>query len=203
MIDSEIKDKPTPSTDWKSVAFALIVIAAGICLTALGFNWLFVTIRNVVIPVFDTLSNLDTAIIVALITGTVSILAGVFGSIAKIWMKKAQYLREHREAPYRRLIKLFYDFQMRLNSDNPVSQTELQNTLNEFNQELTLWGSSKAIKMWGKWRVSSGKGELDGFKVMFGMEKDIQQMRKDLGQSGRLAKGDILRLFVNDVDKYL
>jgi hypothetical protein len=33
------------------------------------------------------------------------------------------------------------------------------------------------------------------------MEKIIIQLRKDMGQGGRLAEGDILKLYINDFDE--
>ena len=158
-------------------------------------------------PWLGALAKQETALVVALVTGSISIVSVVVGTIANNWLsfvtKRSEYLRLHREEPYKRLVRIFYDFQMRQRSDNPMSTEELVQAVNDFNQELTLWGSSKAIREWGRWRVSSGRGELEPRELLFGMERVIRQIRKDLGQTQGLRDGDILRLFVNDIDDYV
>lgn len=193
--------------NWKDSLKALTVVA----LASLAVLWVIRTAIGLVggwlAPLLEVVSEQDTTVIVALVTGGVSIITVVLGTIVNSWLtystRCSEYLREHRETPYRQLVKIFYDFQMRVNTGNPVTQEELLTAMNAFNQELTLWGSSKAIREWGNWRVSSGRGKLSGNELLFGMEGVIRQLRRDLGQKRGLRKGDILRLFVNDIDDYL
>ena len=94
---------------------------------------------------FASLSTLDSAIVVALITATVSIITYVSGNVASNIMKRNEYLRMHREKPYMQLISMFYDFQSQTKTGKKFTQEELIDLFNQFNKELTLWGSSKAI----------------------------------------------------------
>lgn len=64
-----------------------------------------------------------------------------------------------------------------------------------------MWGSAKAIKLWDDWRLAPNKGKADGKELLLLMEKIIIQLRKDMGQGGRLAEGDILKLYINDFDE--
>lgn len=118
-------------------------------------------------------------------------------------MKRNEYLRRHREEPYARLIAMFYDFQMQTKLERDIPQEELLERFNEFTKELTLWGSSKAIKAWGNWRVESAGKIGDPKVLLFGMEEVLIQLRRDMGLRGGIAKGDLLRLTVNDIDQYL
>lgn len=152
---------------------------------------------------FASLSGLDSAVIVALITGTVSVVSLVGGSVVNSVMKKNEYLREHREEPYMRLISLLYDFQAAAGKGEEISEDELRSILTQFNKELTLWGSSKAIKVWGRWRTVSSRGSVNPHQVLFEMEKVMIQLRKDMGMRRGLDKGDLLRLTVNDIDSFL
>lgn len=152
---------------------------------------------------FTSLSTLDSAIVVALITATVSIVSFVSGNIVSNVMKRNEYLRKHREEPYMQLISMFYDFQSQTKTGKKFTQEELLNLFNQFTKELTLWGSSKAIKAWGNWRVASSRGLNDPRELLFGMEKVLIQLRKDMGLKRGIAEGDLLRLTVNDIDDYL
>ncbi|MEE1273220.1 MAG: hypothetical protein UHI81_01825 [Olegusella sp.] len=152
---------------------------------------------------FLSLSTLDSAVIVALITATVSIVSYVSGSIINSIMKRNEYYRSHREKPYMSLISLFYDFQLQTKSKRDFTQDELIQKYYEFTKELTLWGSSKAIKAWGNWRAESSKNNLDSQQLLFGMEKVLIQLRKDMGLKRGITEGDLLRLSINDIDDYL
>ena len=64
------------------------------------------------------------------------------------------------------------------------------------------YGSNGVIKKWGKLRVSLA--ENADANSLFELEDLMKEIRKDLGHSNRgLAKGDVLRLFVNDIDDHL
>lgn len=152
---------------------------------------------------FTSLSTLDSAIVVALITATVSIVSFVSGNIVSNVMKRNENLRKHREEPYMQLISMFYDFQSQTKTGKKFTQEELLYLFNQFTKELTLWGSSKAIKAWGNWRVASSRGLNDPRELLFGMEKVLIQLRKDMGLKRGIAEGDLLRLTVNDIDDYL
>ena len=152
---------------------------------------------------FSSISTLDSAIVVTLITATVSMVTYVSGSIANNIMKCNEYLRAHREKPYMQLISMFYDFQAQAKTGKQFTQEELIDLFNQFTKELTLWGSSKAIKAWGNWRVASSKGLNNPNDLLFGMEKVLVQLRKDMGLKHGIAEGDLLRLIVNDIDDYI
>lgn len=152
---------------------------------------------------FTSLSTLDSAIVVALITATVSIVSLVSGNIVSNVMKRNEYLRKHREEPYMQLISMFYDFQSQTKTGKEFTQEELFDIFNQYTKELTLWGSSKAIKAWGNWLVASSRGLNDPKELLFGMERVLIQLRKDMGLKRGIAEGDLLRLTVNDIDDYL
>ena len=84
-----------------------------------------------------------------------------------------------------------------------LSKKRLNELIDQFNRELTLWGSSEAIRLWGNWRTSTAAGHSEPLDMLLGMEKVLVQLRKDMGIRGRLSKGDILRLTINDFDEVL
>ena len=152
---------------------------------------------------FSSLSSLDSAIIVALITGAVSAVSFLGNTIVNSIMKKNEYIRVHREEPYMRLISLVYDFQAAASKGKTMADDELAEILTQFNKELTLWGSSKAIQAWGSWRTASSTESVEPLQNLFRMEQVMVQLRKDMGMRRGLRKGDLLRLLVNDIDSVL
>lgn len=153
---------------------------------------------------FAALSSLDAAIVVALITGYVSIVCVVLGAIANNRMtylqKRNEYLRDHREKAYSKLISIFTKVQKGLKTSEEYSKAELLDDMYAFHESLMLWGSSKAIKMWAEWRNAASKSPSPQ-ELLLAQEAIIIQLRKDMGQKGGLQKGDILKLFINDVDE--
>lgn len=115
------------------------------------------------------------------------------------------YLRQHREVPYQKLIEMVYKMTAKARDDSAYTQDELMRDFNEFSQALTLWGSPKAIKLWTSWRLAStrGKQSLNPRELLFAVEEVMLQLRRDMGQKRGLKKGDLLKLFINDVDEKL
>lgn len=191
------------NTEFKNTVLGLIAIIA-LLAAAGGVVYLLITrLGPVLASFFASLSSLDSAVIVALITGAISIISFVGGNLVSSIMKRKEYLRERRESPYMKLISLVYEVQASERDSTKVSQKRLNELVDQFNRELTLWGSSKAIRLWGYWRTSTATGHSEPLDMLLGMEKVLVQLRKDMGIRGRLYKGDILRLTINDLNKVL
>lgn len=180
------------------IVIIILLAAAG------GVLYLLVTrLGPLLTSFFSSLSSLDSAVIVALITGMISIISFVGGNLVSSMMKKKEYLREHRESPYMKLISIVYEMQGSVRDGKTLSKKRLNELIDQFNRELTLWGSSEAIRLWGNWRTSTAAGHSEPLDMLLGMEKVLVQLRKDMGIRGRLSKGDILRLTINDFDEVL
>ena len=72
-------------------------------------------------------------------------------------------------------------------------------------EKMIVWGSDAAVKAFGDFRVASlqmgqGQGLLQGLVTL---EDLMRAIRKDLGyENAKLVRGDILRLFINDLEQY-
>ncbi|KXB64285.1 hypothetical protein HMPREF1868_00094 [Olsenella sp. DNF00959] len=155
---SHVDDGKNMTSQVLPIIKGLLVLLAIVLIVVCGIAVLISLAAPGVTAFFSSLSALDSAIVVALITATVSVITYVSGSIANSIMKRNEYLRMHREKPYMQLISMFYDFQTQTKTGKEFTQEELINLFNQFTKELTLWGSSKAIKVWGNWRVASSRG---------------------------------------------
>lgn len=185
------------------VILGFIVLIFSLAFGGALIYFILVTLWPPISAFFASLSSLDSAIIVALITGAVSALSILGNTVVNAVMKKREYLRAHREDPYMRLISLVYDFQAAASKGESLADDELAEILTQFNKELTLWGSSQAIRAWGNWRKESSAGSGGSFQTLFEMERVMVQLRKDMGMRRGIRKGDLLRLMVNDIDSVL
>lgn len=153
-------------------------------------------------------SNVDAVIIVALITGSLSVLgvviSSVFSKIIEYRQNTKRYLYSKKEKPYSELIEMVYKMQGNIKNTQKYSETEMMKDMLNFSKNLTLWGSNRVIKKWLEFRKIGQKSDEDPTQNLLILEEIIFEIRKDMGQKKRgLKQGDILAFFVNDINEYL
>lgn len=153
----------------------------------------------------DFTSNTEAVIVVALITGAVSILGIIVSKIIEYRQDTKRYLYEKKEEAYSEFIEVVY--KIRDNQKNEKnSEFEMMEGLINFSKKLTLWGSNEVIRKWIEIRELNTKSSSNANAInnLFLLEEIIFLIRKDLGQkNSNLKKGDILRFFINDIDDYI
>ena len=153
----------------------------------------------------DVVSDLDAVVIVALITGSVSIVGVIISSIvAKIVdyrKSRKEYLTQKREIPYGEFVDMIYKIQKNGKTPGVYSEKEMLEDLSKFSKQITLWGSSKVINKWIQFR-ENGSNPDKAKENIFLMEEIMNEMRKDLGLK-RVKKGNLLGFFVNDIKEVL
>ena len=164
-------------------------------------------IIKVVEKISNIASNMDSVVIVAIITGGISIVTVIISSVISKIIEYKQitkwYLYEKRKEPYHKFISMIYKLQTYEKLGKDYTQQEMFADICEFSQDLTLWGSSKVIKKWLKFRETSQQGEK-GIQNLFVLEDIVFEIRKDMGQKKKgLKQGDLLSFFVNDIKDYL
>ena len=146
-------------------------------------------------------SNFDVVVIVALITGMVSIVTVVLSSIVAKWLDykhaRREYLTQKREGPYSDFVEMIYRIQQTSKDENAYPRDEMIEDLMSFSKQITLWGSSKVVKDWVKFKENAMNNE-DGFNNLMLTDQLMNDMRKDLGLK-RMKKGNLLAFFVNDI----
>ena len=153
-------------------------------------------------------SNMDSVVIVAIITGGISIVTVLISSVISKFIEYRQitkrYLYEKREKPYSEFISMVYKLQMsNRNGNKEYTQSEMINDIADFSQALTLWGSSRVIKKWIEFRELSQDKTL-AMQNLFLLEDIVFEIRKDMGQKKKgLKQGDLLSFFVNDIKNHL
>ncbi len=156
----------------------------------------------------SSLSNMDAVVIVALITGSVSILGVVISSIVSKIIEYRQnikrYLYEKKEEPYSEFIEMVYKIQENVKKNKEYNDKEMLDDIFSFSKKLTLWGSSKVIRKCLAFREISQEQNDNPTDNLFILEEIIFEIRKDMGQKkSGLKQGDILAFFVNDIKDYI
>ena len=186
------------------VILLVIFLLIGVCLIWFLFSCLGRSINQSISFLREFVSTTDKVIIVALITGMVSIVGVVFSSvIAKIIDYRynvKKYLYDKRELPYVQFISIMEDTKKPANKR--MTEFEMNKMVSEFSKGLTLWGSNKVVKKWLKYRKASLEN-MDPEASLFLLEDIIYEIRRDVGQRKKLGKGDMLSIFINDMENLM
>ena len=187
-----------------------MIISVSIILIIIAIFWvilycLFYEIEKLVVWIVNMASKIDAVVIVALITGTVSLIGVIISSIvAKIidYRKARQeYLAKKREIPYGEFIEMIYKIQENEKNGGKYTESMILDDLSKFSKQITLWGSSQVVNKWVEFR-ENGANPNAGTNTLFLMEDIINEMRKDLGMK-RVKKGRLLAFFINDIKNVL
>lgn len=173
----------------------LILLIAIVIVTFLVAKWILGILGNGIVRVINYVENFvstsDQVIVVAMITGAVSITGVVISSIvAKVVDYKynvKKYLYDKREEPYKQFVEMIYKIMedTKRKDGSKMTEEEMTQMVSEFSKGLTLWGSNRVVKKWLKYRKSSIKGDAN---TLWEMEDIIYEIRKDVGLGRRLKK---------------
>lgn len=182
--------------------FVLICFAAGaVGIAYWAVEGMVVLIKKLGIALSELTSGMDAVVIVALITGAVSITGVVISSIvAKLidYRKNRQdYLAKKREEPYGEFVEMVYKIQNNSKSPGGYTEAEMVADLLRFSRKITLWSSPAVANKWLKFR-ENGTNPDAGLANIFLMEEIMNEMRKDLGMK-KVKKGNLLGFFINDI----
>ncbi len=185
----------------------LLLIIAGIFLGTifLVFKLLGVGITKAIDLIASISSTLDGVIVVALITGAVSIIGVIISSVvAKVIEhkhKRMEYLTQKREQSYGEFVEMVYKIQRNGKNGYVYTQEEMFSDVSSFSRQITLWGSSTVVNKWVEFRENSLSPQ-EGAKNLFILEEIMNAMRKDLGLK-KVKKGNLLAFFVNDIKNFV
>lgn len=209
MNNKEIKDQTFAQRHprWNFVIGLVLLLGMAVGSIAIlfyVFNLVGAGIRNLINWLSTVASTLDAVVIVALITGSVSIVGVIISSIVakSIDYRKArrEYLAQKREKPYRDFIEMYYKILMSQKMGEKYGQEDMLKDMAAISQELTLWGSNKVVKLWVDYRTKAS--QLKGVDNLFEFENILYEIRKDMGFR-KMKKGTLLKFVINDLDESL
>lgn len=186
----------------------VILVFVAILLIWFVFSCLGNGIEHLVDFLKKFVNTTDKVIIVAMITGMVSIIGVVFTSvIAKIIDYRynvKKYLYDKREEPYEQFISIIYTIME--DTKKPINEKMTESDkfriMSDFSRGLTLWGSNKVVKKWLRYRKAAME-DMSPENSLLLLEDIIYEIRKDVGQRKRLGKGDVLSIFINDIENII
>ena len=161
-------------------------------------------IQDIVTYLQNMTSSLDVVVLVALITGSITLLNSFYSRYSEQKNKKREYLATKREGPYSDLFTVIHKVSLSGKGDFVYSNEEMIKDINDFNSKLSLWGSPKVVKKWNDFRQKSleGNKQLEPKELLNAVEEVMNEMRKDLG-SKSTKKGELLSIFINDSENLL
>ena len=184
-----------------SLVLFLVMVAGSCILIRSILSWLFNTAEKAFSLLKSISTSFDAVVIVALITGTVSLVSVIISSIVSKFIEykknRQDYLAKKREQPYDEFVEMLYKVQQNGKKEGSYTQEQMIEDLSKFSKQITLWGSSKVVKKWVKFRENGTKPDA-GKANLFLMEDIMNEMRKDLGLK-KVKKGDLLAFFINDI----
>lgn len=161
-------------------------------------------IQDIVTYLQNMTSSLDVVVLVALITGSITLLNSFYSRYSEQRNKKREYLATKREGPYSDLFTVIHKVSLSEKGDFVYSNEDMIKDINDFNSKLSLWGSPKVVKKWNDFRQKSleGNKQLEPKELLNAVEEVMNEMRKDLG-SKSTKKGELLSIFINDSENLL
>jgi len=181
----------SPSLALGFLALGLIVISVGALL-----YWLYHTIGTI---------KPETATLLVGVFGLAGSLIGV--SISKYYERQAQIEQSQRERKAK-MYEDFLGFVFRFVFSDKTGQpklTELESIKGfaDFTERVMVWGSNDVIKAFADFKGNLPKDQTPIDRLAT-IEELFFAIRADLGHSrGSFKRGDLLRLFVNDIDGVL
>ncbi|MGT2801544.1 SbmA/BacA-like family transporter [Streptococcus henryi] len=118
--------------DTKNLILGWITLAFFVGIIYMFFNW-FLKLLSIV-------KTLDAVIIVAIITGLVTITTTAVKTIIDIKQTRLQYLTQKRETAYYQFIDMVYKINQSSKDQSSYSSEEQIKDLTKFSKEITMWG---------------------------------------------------------------
>lgn len=188
------------------LSIMVVLVSAGLVWVLLNYIGTgIIAGANGVFALVKQISTLDTVLIIALISGSITVLGLVVNVIVSVKLKSLEYknkakaeMRLKMEKPYENFVNMIFDMLLNTKGIKVMSESEMLSRMTEFSKQVTLFGSNKVIKKWSSYRTSAQMlSATDNLKQLEGI---LFAIREDLGIKKRGMKtGDILSLFINDV----
>jgi len=183
-----------------SFLFGLAVLAAS------GYG-VFVLVR----ASWRVIRNLESDLAVAIVAAAASVLVSVLSiAVGRLFETRAKIQEQNREKKvpvYEELMEFMMRVLLGDKIGKPVPEAEVVQFLTSFTQRIMVWGSDDVLLAWVKFRrqtIQAGTGDGKPLDAMFIFEDIVKAMRRDLGHNNSgVARGDILALFVNDIEQHL
>ncbi|MCL2571659.1 MAG: hypothetical protein FWE11_04580 [Defluviitaleaceae bacterium] len=210
-IEKIPKKRIRKRTKRRANLLAILFILIGISILGLiiwGASRLLRTAWFWIQELVSTVSTMDTVIIIALISGTVTVLGLIINSVISLKIKnsdiryKRKIMQQKKlEAPYSQFVNMLFAM-IQKKEDAEKLDDEVRNKLiRDMSREILLYGSDRVVLKWVSYRKKADKFTLQ--EHLLYIESILHLIREDLGiKKGSLNEGDLLALFVDDFERF-
>ena len=190
-------------------AVQIVIILALLGILAAIIWGISVVIRRAwgwILEVVYTVSTMDTVIIIALISGSVTILGLLVNSIISLRVKNSEFRYKRKamllrklEAPYSQFVNMLFDMVQKKEDAGTIDEEVRARMIRDMSRVIILYGSDEVVKKWAKYRKISPNLSVE--EHLLYIEGLLHLIRSDMGiKKGQLMAGDLLALFVNDFE---
>ena len=203
------QDKEKRSLSKKDIFIFIIFIILTVFIAQASMKTIM-SFTNAVKTVFDSYPTIS----VAVITGLLAFISAIVGKFMENWYTIKNQIRKERQEMYINFLdwlirNVFYDEIS--NNENAVDE------IREQQKNMTLYASDKVLKAWASLKDVMMNDTINNDKVSKEeqvkyyieeaapyIENLILEIRKELGYKNKNIKQyDILKLYINDLNKYL
>ena len=152
--------------------------------------------------------ELENQVAAAVVAASATILVSVLSvTLTRMWERKNERLRElhaKRVPVYERFITEWLG--LMLSSGGQLNEDRAKQFFVTITPDILVWASDEVLAKWSRerrsWTTMPAGG--DAMDLMFRFEDLLLAMRRDLGhRNNGVSRGDVLGLWVNDIDDYL
>ncbi|MBC5786926.1 hypothetical protein [Clostridium facile] len=189
------KDKPRDFFQ-RHFRLSIFMILVSIIMAGAAISYIIYYISQVLGLLVYNISKLDAVIIVALITGALSLITAIVAKIIGYQKSRQDYLAKKREQPYEELIEIMDKIQQNMEAGYSAMEGLTEEELSTISKQVTLWGSPKTVSTWVELREELREDtEVDH---RFLMEELVNRMRKDLGLA-KIKRRNFLSSLLRDI----
>lgn len=159
------------------------------------------------------LVRIEPPVAAAIVAGAATVLGSTLSLTLGRYFERLRELEERSREKKSKFYEDFMNFWLatlfakRLGKEEPTTQ-QIVGAFSDWTATLTFWAPDDVVRRWSQFRLQSasleGAEASERTEMLFMFEQVLFAMRRDSGYPGTtLARGDLLRLWVNDVDKYI
>jgi hypothetical protein len=181
--------------------------------------------RDIVLPTASALAaalvvavvllvvRIEPSVAAALVAGAATILGSALSVTFGRYFERLRELEERNREKKSKFYEDFMNFWLgalfsdRLGKPKPSTQ-QVVRAFSDWTATLTFWAPDEVVRQWSAFRLASATMEAapasEQQETLFRFEQVLFAMRRDSGYPWTsLSRGDLLRLWVNDIDRYL
>jgi hypothetical protein len=156
----------------------------------------------------STFAGVDPSVASAIVAGFVTVVVSVGGVLLTRYFERRKAVEEEIRATkipmYTELVEGLFSALNGMSENGEVDTEATTALFQRLTPQLMTWASDDVLLSWSRWRRGLNTGAFVGPEVLFAFESVLQAIRKDYGHKNQgVSRGDLLGLFVNDVDEYL